>query len=578
MMKKQIDKISFIPKTEITVFQALTLLLEKYRDVPYIYHKIASIYLTGVRNRDTESMLSNLLDDSLLENYIINTSKQSINNDHVRRYFESHLCHNTLITSLDLLDINLLEKHFESIFNRIEDDAQELLEPIIHGHVSPTKFNEYSDGLVKLNHADSYASLQPPNASGRATPQNILDERKQKLMLIVKCMYAATYVPEEMPSGERPLDIYFKPNSVYHNNHRGRIARIDLERQKDGHRTSVYQTVRPHTLGIMRSFMPLPAEDALFAKAPSTSPRPADTFTYAKGSYPIPERIFSNKVTPFVSSISGTMLIKLRVIAQLLRENKFVFNAPDASCDSKNKQLEFFLKTLIAYMIYHAGGHSLEEYLQVLELPIVQNEFRSLRGFSDLTLIHLFQQDNTEAFNRTVKQTIFYNNHILLKKKLHRELETQHNIKKMLKKSIFDHPSVVGTIGLNGPDARALYTIIDPSIIGGALLFLIIRLLNHKSVAENRQHDLSHRLKQLCFVLCLITIAHMFDAKIIKQKSSQPINNATKKPSDFILLVTRDILDYSIFQPETHLNKQQTQPLTKKINPKTSSSSLASCA
>jgi len=173
-MKKQFDMTSLTPKAEITVFQALTLLLDKYRDTPDVYEKIESIYLTGVRSKRAEGMLNDLLDDPLLDAYIINTSKQAINDDSVRRYFEGHLCGNTLPISLDNLDMDLLEKHFISIFNRIEEDAHYLVEPIIDGRAPPSEVNEYSDGLAKLDKSSSYQSLQPKETSGRATPERYI--------------------------------------------------------------------------------------------------------------------------------------------------------------------------------------------------------------------------------------------------------------------------------------------------------------------------------------------------------------------------------------------------------------------
>ncbi|MDF1683390.1 MAG: hypothetical protein P1U36_01910 [Legionellaceae bacterium] len=530
-------------KIEITVFQALTLRLEKYRDAPNKYKQIESIYLTGIRCTRDDWMLNNLLEDPLLDTYSIKTTKHAINTDPVRRYFESHLCHNTLATSLDFLDIDLLKKHYKSIFNRIEEDAQDMMEPIIDGRIPPTKISEYSDGIIKLNKSDSYSSLRPKHSSEKATPEDILNNRKQKLKLIVQCMFAAIYVPEVMPSGITPLNIYFNSHSVYHESKRGRKSRIDADRFADGHRSSIHQTVRPHTLGIMRSFMPLPAEDALLDNEPSSFVRAADYFTYAKGSYRIPDQIFSNKVTPFVASISGTMLVKLRVMAQLLRESQLVY-------DNHAEQLELFIKTFIAYMIHYAGGHSLDEYLQVLELDVVQREFRHLKGFSNLTLTHLFQTNNTEAFNTSINQTIAYNTHILGKKALHLELEIQHNPTHLPLPS-----SYIGTVSLNRPGIHTSYTVQDSSILGGALLFGLIRLLDNTSVPMRTKNSFFHHIKQLCYAFCLVTVAHAFGATILKQENKQK-NTGTSKTilNNFISATTKELLDYSIFKtPEERI-------------------------
>jgi len=543
-----LDVTSLTPKIEITIFQALTLLLEKYRDTPNRYKLIESIYLTGVRSTRERSLLNNLLEDPLLDTYIIKTTKHAINSDPVRRYFESHLCHNTLATSLDFLDIDLLEQHFNSIFNRIEKDAQDMMQPIIDGQIPPAQpqFIEYWDGLNKLNKPGSYPLFQA--------------DQKEKLRLIIKCMYAAVYVPEEMPSGFIPLNIYFHPHSVYDKNQRGRESRIDEDRRADGHKLGVHQTVRPHTLGIMRSFMPLPAEDALLDNNPASFARAADYFTYIQGSFLIPDQIFSNKVTPFVGSISGTMLVKLRVMAQLLRDNQLVYT-------DKHQQLELFFKTFIAYMLHHAGGHSLDEYLQVLELEIVQREFWHLNGFSNLTLTHLFQKNNAEAFHASIEQTITYNNHILLKKALHLELETRHKLERVIHTSNRTQLSCVGTVSITRPGTSALYTVQDASIIGGTLLFALIRLLDHTSVPEAKKNSFFHQLKQLCFTLCLVTVAHAFGATIMKQERKQK-NTGTSKTmlNDFISATTQQILDFSIFQTpepdEEDTDKNKTSPLS----------------
>lgn len=540
-MNKYSDISPLIPPIEITVFQALTLLLEKYCDISNldedICAQIKSIYLTGVRTTRQRLLLDHLLEDPLLEHYHIKTTKHAINQDPVRRYFESHLCHNTLITSLDDLDAHLLQQHFESIFNRIEDDAKCMLLPIIDGRIPPAQpqFVEYWDGLNKLNRPDSYPLFQV--------------NQKEKLRLIIKCMYAAVFVPEEMPSGFIPLDIYFRTNSIYHKSQRGRASRRDIDRLNDGHKTQIDQTVCPHTLGIMRSFMPIAIHDALFNSVPSTFPRAADTFTYTQHRSRIVDRIFSHKVTPFVGSISGTLLVKLRVMAQLLREHQFVYH------HDEQQQLVLFMKTFIAYMVYHAGGHSLDEYFQVLELKIVQDEFKSLPGLSNLTLPYLFQENNTKAFDTAIQQTILYNKQILLKKTLHLELETRDKFERAMRASSSTLRDYVGTVSLSHADRDASYTVLASSILGGALLFAFIRLLDAAALSTHKQNSLSHHIKQLCFTLCLVTVAHAFSATLIKQESNRKHTlDAKTSLNHFFSTTTQTILDYSSCEVDDTLN------------------------
>ena len=250
-------------------------------------------------------------------------------------------------------------------------------------------------------------------------------------------------------------------------------------------------------------------------------------------------------------------------------EKQFAFDTSNTPYREKNKQLELFFKIFIAYMIYYAGGHSLDEYFMVLSLPIVQREFQILAGFQDLTLINLFQKDNQEAFNKTREQTIIYNDNILLKKKLHLELDAQHKIKRIVRQAVNQtHPALVGTISLNLLGNHASYTIIDSSIIGAALLFAFIRLLDNKSIPENRHNDLSQRFKQLCLVLCMVTVAHTVGAKITKQeKTQQPTHHSKAKLSTLVALATSNVLDYSIFRAPEELTHISNENIIQKHTP-----------
>jgi hypothetical protein len=415
--------------TKISVFQALTLLAEKYHHDPSNHAKfqqIKYIYLTGVRSSFAQKILEDLLDDPCLTNFEISAAKKDINEDPVRRYFESHLCHNTLAASLDDLDIFLLAENFNFIFELIHKRQQDLLLAIVEEQIFISNINEYSDGISKLNKSTSYQSLSPTETSGKETPEDILRDRKQKLIFIAKSMYAIVIINNQVHPDDLPLDLYNeRPSSPFNPINRGREERLDIDLPYDDQE----QDVRPHTLGIMRSYMPLPQGDALLAEEPSNYSRPADRYTYMENRYlsssphSVPKKMFSNQVTPFVSSISGTMLMQLKIMALLLRRDELPFRAEPGNL--RNVQLELYIKSFVSYMLYNAGGHSLDEYLKILNYAVVHEEFEHLVGFSDLTLKNLFQDKNTVAFDKTMEQTIVYNNNIIQKKKLHDEITEQ---------------------------------------------------------------------------------------------------------------------------------------------------------
>jgi len=423
----------------ISVFQALTLLAEKYGAQEYLHDDSAQrklecikhIYLTGTISSTSRRNVEILLKDPLLTNFNVSAAKQDINKDPVRRYFESHLSHNTLATSLDELDILLLHENFHLIFALMHEcDRDDFLSFVEEQALRPHVYlDEYLDALFQLNKPGSYQSLSPEETHGEWTPEDILDDRKQKLIMITKCMYASAWVNTQSPHSDLPLNIYnSRAESPYSPLNRGRKERLNLASPLEYPK----QTVRPHTRGIMRSYMPLSQDDALFAEEPSNYSRPADQYTYMENRHladsplSIPKIIFGNQVTPFVGSISGVMLMQLKVMAILVRENDLPFRAD--SENSINIQLELYMKSFVSYMLYNAGGHSLNEFLAVLDLMIVQNEFKSLVGFSCITLKQLFQDTNTTAFEKTMAQTIIYNNNIIQKKKLHTELKENHTI------------------------------------------------------------------------------------------------------------------------------------------------------
>ena len=415
-----------MPNLTISVFQALTLLADHYRhdENSNKLKQIMYMYLTGPRTRLSHDLLQKLLADPILATYDVCAAKQTINEDPVRRYFESHLSHNTLATSLDDLDIYLLHEYFNLIFDLMDENSCREFQAQMEQLTPVKNMDEYSDAIFQLKKSTSYESLKPEDVSEALTPLEILDDRKQKLILITKISYAILLVNDQFHSKDLPLDLYnSRPKSPYHPMNRGRKERLDLAQANELQE----QDVRPHTRGIMRSYMPLPLGDALRAEEPSTYSRPADRYTYQENQHlsdsphSMPKLIFENQITPFVGSISGTMLMHLKILALLLRHHVLPFVMEPGNII--NKQLELYMKSFVSYMLYNAGGHSLEEFFTVFIYLKVQQEFKTLAGFASITLKNLFQDTNTAAFNKALEQTIVYNKNILQKKALHQMLQ-----------------------------------------------------------------------------------------------------------------------------------------------------------
>ncbi|KTD43438.1 Uncharacterised protein [Legionella longbeachae] len=229
-------------------------------------------------------------------------------------------------------------------------------------------------------------------------------------MLLVKTAHAAMTAVECHKDTHFPLNIYGEADSVYSGPRRGRTNRVSDDGGK--------QVVRSNNIGIMRSYMPVSRDDVLFEEPSMETAnqyrRPADASTYVAGA-DMPEKFFSSEVSPFVNSISGTMLCQLRVMAKLLEEHKLEY-------ENNPEQLKTFFKCFISYMIYNSGGHSLQEFTGVFQLPQVQAMFKDIPGFTDLNLRQLFQTENDASFMSAMDRAIDYNDKLFMRNAVHAEL------------------------------------------------------------------------------------------------------------------------------------------------------------
>lgn len=436
---------------KISPFQALTLLAKKYKDAvsdsaeALKFAQIKHLFLMGVQNSNDFETITTLLTDKSLEqydiamlqpdefellredpehlnginrtNYFVALDKlEIINNDPSRRYFESILCHETLRENLDDLDETILEDYFNRVFAEMPISMRLLVPMTIYaGDVNGAAAQrsstapEYITAIQKLANSNNFPSFKPPEAQGSSSDE-ILKQRMNKMLLIVKTAHAAMTAVNRRDNAYYPLNIYGEKNSVYSGERRGRSNRTDEE--------GAEQTVKSNNLGIMRSYMPLGRDDTLFEETTADTAnqyrRPADASTYNAAS-DMPQKFFSTQVSPFVNSISGTMLCQLRIMAKLLEEQKLEYA-------DNPEQLAQFFKCFVSYMIYNAGGHSLNEFTSVFQLPQVQEIFAKVPGFEQLNLRELFQISNDGSFMSAMDQAIGYNERILARDHLHAEL------------------------------------------------------------------------------------------------------------------------------------------------------------
>ncbi len=111
---------------------------------------------------------------------------------------------------------------------------------------------------------------------------------------------------------------------------------------------------------------------------------------------------FEQLMHPFVNSISGTMLTQLRACNKLLLKGKLEFN--------NIKSFSSFIKCLVSSMLYFSGGHSLNEFIFPLSIPVVKEAFQDIGNFGEtMTIYGLFYHNNEEAFMEALEKSSQYN-------------------------------------------------------------------------------------------------------------------------------------------------------------------------
>lgn len=418
------------PSINITVFQALTLLAEKYQNQnDKKYQQIKALYLSGVQSEEDKNNLKQLLTNPLLNTYTISAQPHDINEDPVRRYFESHLCHEILKEQLDSLDLQQLQQHYEALLELVSSNIKAFMRSVALGtlkkdynKLSPIK-REFVESITNIQKPNSYLSLKPETDEKNHTAIEIWQKRKTKLILLHLCTFTAIAAKD---LEYYPIDIYDEEGSIYEQVHRGRTKRSEMF-DNESHEN----TVCPYSLGIMRAYMPIAPNDPLLSPTPSAYRRPTDINTYMNDGEPhlISDIIFATQVTPFINSISGTFLAQLRVTAHLRAQNKFIYEPQDEFDEQTKKELHNYIRLILASVIYSLGGHSIYEFMMLFQCPEVIQELQSLPGLKTLTIEHLFKIECPISFDNALQLTIKYNRHILHQKMLHRTLFALQKIK-----------------------------------------------------------------------------------------------------------------------------------------------------
>lgn len=373
-------------KTTISPAQGLLILINQCKNDSARLSELKRLYLCGADSPIAAESIEIFLSSPELENYKISYDRSVINNDPTRRYFETHLSYETILTQTKGLSDNLIgkiERENKLLCDRLPEDIRyDISHALEHSKKELTE-----DILMKSSMVpEDYICLLRDISSKKLFPSLGTKERD-----IVICIVQNTYLAilNAKYVDDLPIDIYGR--GIYSDENRGRL----MHQGQDS-------TQNPN-FGLLKGYMPLPPSDIAKSDKPATYIKPSDQATFSEQAEWV-EQNFNKLVHPFSNGISGTTLCQLRNIKGSMDNSALEFSA---------SELQEYLRALISIRLYYGGGHSLNEYLGPLELEEIKSAFECIEHFDHINMNTMFLEENADAFEAALAKAIKYNNTIL---------------------------------------------------------------------------------------------------------------------------------------------------------------------
>ncbi len=369
-----------MPTQVISPGQALLMLMDHHKNDKSKLETLKKLYLLGLHTPEDEALFSECSQDPILSEFQISKDKNVINNDPTRRYFETHLAYETLKSSLNEIDIDALQTHYNNLeheINYFNYNVRHGVRTILKGRPEDEEI-EYSYSIARIARGEIFEDL---------TPQD-----RQKLELIVKISFLGVVNASDniVPL---PLDIY--NTGIYSYSARGKT----LKSNQDSTRNSA--------LGLLKGEMPIAQDDIAHSKTIPPFLKPSDQSDFQDNAQWV-ESNFKQLVHPFSNSISGTVLGQIRTVASF---NKWGSN----SLIDSTEKIRVFFKHFIATRLFINGGHTLNEYSSPFSIAEVKTYFDHLNlpDVEKINIESMFYTGNETAFNQALDDAIKYNNQII---------------------------------------------------------------------------------------------------------------------------------------------------------------------
>jgi translation initiation factor 2 beta subunit (eIF-2beta)/eIF-5 len=365
---------------------------------------LIKLFILGARNTKERKTIRELFHNPLLAEYTVSSCSHIINEDPVRRFFETHLAQASLCDGLRQVCISDLHKHFSvliSILGSFEpefEDEQHLFDCVRKD--------------IGVDFRALYRCIDQQEFSSDEAHQLKFSQEDWDKMMLLWFVWSYSYKASGF-NEYLPIDIYDKGD--FDGKNRSRRDRLPKK----------YDPMYSNNLGVFKSIMPTPAYSTMRTKHVTEGTVLSDYRTYTSG--PWSKYNFSHLVHPFCNSISGTTLVQLRVFAAIKRDKQLAPHDPFVSLQEDNTPLKGkladYFRIFSALLLYGCGGHSWFEFLAPITLRDVREEFSDIPGFEGLDMEYILFHNNEGAIIESIQESIHYNNHMLQRAKMHEQLK-----------------------------------------------------------------------------------------------------------------------------------------------------------
>ncbi|WP_342228206.1 ankyrin repeat domain-containing protein [Rickettsiella endosymbiont of Rhagonycha lignosa] len=364
------------------------------------------LYLEGVKTEADRELIKEIEKVITDKCFVIKSDSKTINDDPIRRYFETNLAYHILQNNAETLDHAKLENFTQCLKSRLFSlqnvkPSLSIVEKILKGDLDGNVLNKYELEYAELTH-----KLLKNDFYG-------LSEVACKNLYQIACSTILATLNTQNDES-MPANIYSHSIFTMGMDGRGRFIK------------PFHNEVRTTAKGLMKSISPLPMYhdvvnpvEESYENVYSPFQRSADQSDYMIESQ-WSQRLFSRQTQVYSNGISSTTLAQIRNMILQRRLGSHDYNI----------SFKHYMTVFASLMLYNSGGHSFFEIFEVFKLPfcaeLMEDELDIQEALkNDKLMFKLLYEDQKDAFEQALQSTQFYANRLLNKKLLNAEFKKQ---------------------------------------------------------------------------------------------------------------------------------------------------------